>query len=285
MRLLSKIARQIRFAFAETLDGYENPELVEVIFQKTKVFRPTETWTEIDGARTVLDFGGGCGIHYKMMQSPSVRWAVVETPAMADRASEIATENLRFFSSISDAAAWLGVIDVMHSSGALQYARDPVGALRELCSLDAKVMLWKRVALSDKPETESRRTENIFLRIAARTISVSSLDNPDDAVKSARNYRSTGISGAPRQGDHMGALTSKIGTKRTTSKTKHSRLASLSHPGATSPASVVLRRGSSTIYVGDQYRRLFLRSAKPLVVQLVTRTPFKIVPKTENDRR
>jgi hypothetical protein len=36
MRLLSKIARQIRFAFAETLDGYENPELVEVIFQKTK---------------------------------------------------------------------------------------------------------------------------------------------------------------------------------------------------------------------------------------------------------
>lgn len=156
MRLLSKIARQIRFAFAETLDGYENPELVEVIFQKTKVFRPTETWTEIDGARTVLDFGGGCGIHYKMMQSPSVLWAVVETPAMAERASEIATDKLRFFSSISDAAAWLGVIDVMHSSGALQYARDPVGALRELCSLNAKVMLWKRVALSDKPETETQ---------------------------------------------------------------------------------------------------------------------------------
>src|SRR5665647_1540419 len=134
MRMLSRIARQIRFAFAEKLEGYENPELVEVIFRKTKAFRPTEPWSEIDGAGTVLDFGGGCGIHYKMMQSPSVRWAVVETPAMVERASEIATDNLRFFASISDAAAWLGDIDVMHSSGALQYARDPAGALRELCS-------------------------------------------------------------------------------------------------------------------------------------------------------
>jgi hypothetical protein len=154
MRILSKIARQIRFAFAEKLDGYENPELVDVVFRKTKAFRPTEPWTEIDGARTVLDFGGGCGIHYKMMQSPSVRWAVVETRAMAERASEIATDKLRFFSNISDAAAWLGNIDVMHSSGSLQYAREPAATLRELCSLNAKVMLWKRVALSDKTETE-----------------------------------------------------------------------------------------------------------------------------------
>lgn len=139
------LTRLLRLLPAETLDGYENPELVEVIFQKTRAFRPTELWNET--AKTVLDFGGGCGLHYKCA-GPKVRWAVVETPAMVKRARELATDQLQFFTSIRAAADWLSEVEMMHSNGALQYTPDPEAALRELCALRAETMLWRRVQLS-----------------------------------------------------------------------------------------------------------------------------------------
>lgn len=143
---------------SETLEGYEHPELIEVIFQKTARYNPSEPWPEIAGATSVLDFGGGCGIHYKQAALPNCRWAVVETPAMVQRARELETANLRFFSDIDDAAAWLGPIDVMHSNGALQYAPDPEQKLKKLCGLRATTMLWYRVIFSaggSERETQS----------------------------------------------------------------------------------------------------------------------------------
>jgi putative methyltransferase (TIGR04325 family) len=133
------------------LQGYENPALVDLIFQKTISYLPRGSWPEMKGISTVLDFGGGCGLHYKLaaLECPEVRWAVVETPAMAARASEIATDRLRFFSDIEAAARWLGSIDVMHSNGALQYVPDPVATLTRLCSLGASTMVWHRLYLSD----------------------------------------------------------------------------------------------------------------------------------------
>jgi hypothetical protein len=59
---------------------------------------------EIAVASSVLDFGGGCGIHYKQAKSPDVRWAVVETRMMVDRASELATDKLKFFADIAEHA-------------------------------------------------------------------------------------------------------------------------------------------------------------------------------------
>lgn len=172
-RVLSRLYRQFQHATAETLTGYDNPELLEVIFQKTKLFRPKERWTELDGAKTVLDFGGGCGIHYLMAQSPDVRWAVVETPAMVERGAEIARDNLRFFTATSEAAAWLGEVDAMHSNSALQYVAEPENVLRELCSLGANTMLWKRIAISDKFETD---TQSSFL-----------IDNGPGTLKGLKN--------------------------------------------------------------------------------------------------
>jgi hypothetical protein len=81
--LISVFARLLRRP-RETLDGYEQPELVEVIFQKTKAYKPDSDWPEMAGVSSVLDFGGGCGIHYKQANLPDVRWAVVETPAMVE---------------------------------------------------------------------------------------------------------------------------------------------------------------------------------------------------------
>jgi hypothetical protein len=87
-QLIAKIARKLGPPL-ETLDGYEQSELIEVIFQKTKAYEPDGSWPEMAGVSSVLDFGGGCGLHYKLakLQSPKIRWAVVETPAMVARAS------------------------------------------------------------------------------------------------------------------------------------------------------------------------------------------------------
>lgn len=154
------LRRLLRLFPSETITGYEHPELVDVVFRKTLAYKPEGSWPEIEGARTVLDFGGGCGAHYKEANSPTVRWAVVETPAMAARASELATDKLKFFSDIPIAAAWLGDIDVMHSSGALFYAPDPLAKLRELVELDAPKMLWRRMHFTGEENQVSRLADN-----------------------------------------------------------------------------------------------------------------------------
>ena len=148
-QLISSISRRL-FRPTETLDGYDDPELVEVIFRKTLAYDPQGVWPEMIGVSSILDFGGGCGQHYKLArrQSPEIRWAVVETPAMIERAEQFATDRLRFFPDVADAANWLGIVDVMHSNSALQYAPDPLEKLNQLCAVRAKTMLWKRLSLS-----------------------------------------------------------------------------------------------------------------------------------------
>lgn len=155
-RVVSRLVRRFLRPI-QTLEGYEQPELVEVIFRKTVAYQHQHGWPTIcPGASSVMDFGGGCGLHYKQAQSATVRWAVVETPAMVERAKELATDRLKFFADISEASAWLGNIDVMHSNGALQYTPDPERALTQLCNLRAKKMLWHRVALGEpKRERQS----------------------------------------------------------------------------------------------------------------------------------
>jgi putative methyltransferase (TIGR04325 family) len=164
MGLIRSIADRIRSLGKPvgTLQGSESPELVELIFEKTKAYSPEGSWSEMTGISTVLDFGGGFGLHYKLAarQSPDISWAVVETAATVARATELATDRLRFFTDIEAAADWLGPIDVMHSNGALQYVPDPVATLSRLCSLRATTMLWYRLFLSQDhifTETQSSR--------------------------------------------------------------------------------------------------------------------------------
>jgi putative methyltransferase (TIGR04325 family) len=142
---------------AETIDGYQHPELIDVVVRKTAAYQPSER-LDVAGARTVLDFGGGAGRHFKeaVNGADGLRWAVVETPAMVDRAKELATDRLRFFASVDQAAAWLGAVDLMHSNGALQYVPEPMTTLRELCGLRAAAMIWRRVFLADRAETSTQ---------------------------------------------------------------------------------------------------------------------------------
>jgi hypothetical protein len=160
--LAARLFRRVRRP-SETIQGYEHPELVEVVFQKALAYAPQGEWPEMVGVTSVLDFGGGCGVHHKLarLQSPDIKWAVVETPAMVARAAELATDRLRFFDSIREAAAWLGSIEVIHSSGALQYTPEPEQTLRELCGLNAKKMLWLRMALSTDTLEREMQSSNL----------------------------------------------------------------------------------------------------------------------------
>lgn len=150
-RIVAAIVRRVSPP-VETIVGYEHPDLIETVFRKTLSYAAPPP-LHLDAA-TVLDFGGGCGIHYLQAQDQAVRWAIVETPAMVERAAELATDRLRFFTDIAEAAAWLGDVDVMHSNGALQYTPDPVGKLTQLCAIRARRMHWDRISLSttDQPE-------------------------------------------------------------------------------------------------------------------------------------
>jgi len=133
-----------------TIKGYDDPELIEFVFRKTQLFKAVDPWPEMAGIASVLDFGGGFGSHYRRAQqhSPDIRWAVVETPETAERAAELATESLRFFSSIGDATSWLGPVEVVYSNAALHCTPEPERYLSELCAVRAKTLIWDRTLLS-----------------------------------------------------------------------------------------------------------------------------------------
>jgi putative methyltransferase (TIGR04325 family) len=151
--MLTNIAHKIRrklFPPREAIEGYENDELVETIFRKTIAYEPSGEWPLVEGVKSVLDFGGGCGLHYKLArrQAPNIHWAVVETPSMVLRARELATDKLAFFSDIGEAAEWLGQIELMHSNGAIQYTPAPLETIRQLCATRPAMMVWYRVPVT-----------------------------------------------------------------------------------------------------------------------------------------
>lgn len=150
MSLTQRLRRRL-FPPRGSIEGYENEELVDTIYRKTAAYQPQGNWPLVENVKTVLDFGGGAGVHYKTArrQSPDIRWAVVETPAMVRRAEELATDSLMFFEGIDEAADWLGVVDLVHSNGAIQYVPDALQTIRDLCSIRPKAIAWHRVPISD----------------------------------------------------------------------------------------------------------------------------------------
>ncbi|MCK1359007.1 hypothetical protein [Bradyrhizobium sp. 199] len=151
--MLSNIARRIRrkrFTPKEVIEGYDNDELSETIFRKTIAYHPTGEWPLVAGVDTVIEFGGGCGLHYKLaaQQTPTIRWAVVETTPMVLRALELATDNLKFFTDIAAAADWLGQVELVHANGAIQYTPAPLDTVRQLCAVRPPTMIWYRVPIT-----------------------------------------------------------------------------------------------------------------------------------------
>jgi putative methyltransferase (TIGR04325 family) len=153
-------------------EGYAQAQIADVVLQKTILYRerldssshPTLTANQArqilaislsrsDNELSVLDLGGGCGVHYflakKLFGSElKLRWSVVETPEMIEKARSLESDELRFFTTIAAAVEAGAAYDLSFSSGALQYLPNPFEALKTLMGVGAKNLFLTRVALS-----------------------------------------------------------------------------------------------------------------------------------------
>ena len=152
-------------------DGYQASNVVEVVVGKNAIYRDEMFSSRViglDSLRTmvgigalqslptlrVLDFGGGGGSHYSIVRAAlgadrDIRWNVVETTAMAKAAGErLAGGGLKFFDDIQKAATDLGHVDLVFTSGALQYTPDPIAFLEKLIAVKAAHIFVTRTALN-----------------------------------------------------------------------------------------------------------------------------------------
>ena len=155
--------------------GYEDFDIVDVVFEKTKLVRDqmlSRKFPLSDSAAQsllavlyslqqserhkqikVIDFGGACGAHYFQVRPfllPDIRldWMVVETPAMVKKAKSFETGELRFVASTLEAKEKFQRFDLLHSSGALQYVPDPQTTIQEFIACESTYLFLNRLALS-----------------------------------------------------------------------------------------------------------------------------------------
>lgn len=148
--------------------GYNDDELATVVLAKTKAANSVnqsltaatllaltiaESVSHREDLR-VLDFGGAFGTSYFLVREAAAKiglnlcWAVVENPTFARLGAEFESDSLRFFDSPNGASAWLGEVDLVYSSGALQYTPSPEESLKALIGLNAPAVALLRCALS-----------------------------------------------------------------------------------------------------------------------------------------
>ena len=159
-------------ALAACHGGYEDTQLIRTVYEKTRIYRDRLASQEprvcdlnalriLGGLRlavtkpdvTVLDFGGACGAHYFLASAllgdrVRFRWHVIETAPMVAVAQGLADGHVQFFESVLQATAGLETIDVVFSSGALQYVPDPYATLTELTQCGATALFLTRLGLT-----------------------------------------------------------------------------------------------------------------------------------------
>jgi putative methyltransferase (TIGR04325 family) len=152
--------------------GYGEEKLVHMIVEKNLAFRgslksartiPMDSLRVMIGIGSmspsmklrVLDFGGAGGHHYSIVRTAldadrEVQWNVVETVPMVRAANkELAGGGLKFFESIERAASDLGQVDLVFTSGALQYTSNPLVSLSMLLEVKAKHLFITRTAFNN----------------------------------------------------------------------------------------------------------------------------------------
>jgi putative methyltransferase (TIGR04325 family) len=211
--LFKKIGNRVLWSLPSsgTIRGYDDPELVDFIFRKTVTFRPPhQPWPELSNAGAVLDFGGGFGLHYQRARqhSAAIRWAIVETSKVAERASSLADHQLKFFSSIQGAIEWLGKPDIVYSNGVLQFTDHPADNLEQLCGIGAKTMIWHRVLLSRGTRQETSQQLSLLsengpgLSLSRKRVEYTVTRIPEAAFIGAHaNYRLASRSGVQSDRD------------------------------------------------------------------------------------
>jgi putative methyltransferase (TIGR04325 family) len=160
--------------------GYDDEEIVRVVFEKTKVYREaldrqptlkvssTEAYGLLSLAHCaamdpgpkpslkVVDFGGACGAHYfafRRFFASSLRfdWIVVETGAMCRAAAPLAGGELSFCTAL-DEALRVGPVDLLFASGTIQFVEEPYRVLERMTSSGARHLLFNRLTLGARSE-------------------------------------------------------------------------------------------------------------------------------------
>lgn len=181
MAVVNQIFADFNAAFAACEPGYNNPDIADVVAHKASIpvdirqFAPEQVANTIlavsiaaaeiaDRPFTVLDFGGGCGFHYFRVAATirmPFRWAIVETPTMAARATRLSQGRFEVFTDVAAAAAALGRIDLVHVSSSLQYVPDPLAALRTLAALRGRYFALLRFPAWGKPQLVGLQTSRL----------------------------------------------------------------------------------------------------------------------------
>lgn len=151
--------------------GYEDNYLSEAIYEETKEYLREQSGQPIVADNTlahilmafsflnsknsfnIIDLGGSCGIHYfpvsrLLGHKFRFRWHIAETPSLVQYAREFENEELKFFTSVREAAASFDKADLIVSSGAIQYMSNPREALQEMLATRADFILLTRLSLS-----------------------------------------------------------------------------------------------------------------------------------------
>jgi putative methyltransferase (TIGR04325 family) len=169
---LTEIFRSFEEAAATCNLGYADPELAKSILERSLAIGGDLPDLDYENgvlvyfaiafiaARSacrpirILDIGGGFGLHARICQAKFPqwlqRWAIVESPAFVRLGEAVATETLRMFSDMDDAASWLGGVDLLYSSGTIQYFRDPISVVKSAVATEAPVQFWQRLAIATK---------------------------------------------------------------------------------------------------------------------------------------
>jgi putative methyltransferase (TIGR04325 family) len=145
--VVAKVSQQTR-ELRQRVSGADAPSLDARVFQNLAATLVAMGETA-QAERSVLDFGGGLGIHYFHLRrylgrrSP-LRWVVCETVPMAEEgAKNFASDELSFISTLEQAP---GPFDVLISSGALQCVPEPTETLVKHAALSSHV-LFNRLPL------------------------------------------------------------------------------------------------------------------------------------------
>ena len=170
----------------EDSNSYEDPRLIDVVTEKTRVYREALasggrpaiatrqmaqnmfvlSYVEPHRPVNVLEIGGACGASYfetqVMLPGRIGHWSIVETPAMAAAGQSLTNiPNLSFHSELATATKQLESLDLAIAQGALQYAGDPVEMLKALFALELSYVYVTRTAVAnvDRPIFTKQETD------------------------------------------------------------------------------------------------------------------------------
>lgn len=153
-------------------EGYDNPGLAAYVANKARAWlaqahkQPWHLGSDVlqslfvallvsrrMGSLRVLDFGGGCALPPAILRElagPGLRfaWSVVELPTLVNAVASAGLDHAKWWDDVSAAKADLGEIDLLHTSGTLQYLDDPRAALARLLLLNAGYIFFGRLAFN-----------------------------------------------------------------------------------------------------------------------------------------